>query len=298
VRPRRAVRAVGRRRPLRPPTVALRGPWNPTDLVKIGPEADDLVGLFQYHLDFPGNALDPGCDYERWGRLIGEGTKPTVYAHVATDPAYPGKLALQYWFFYVFNDFNNLHEGDWEMIQLVFDADDARSALSKTPAEVGYSSHEGAERATWDDDRLTLVDETHPLVYPAAGSHANKYTAALHIGSFADAGVGCDDTRGPHVRLRPAVQTIPSDRKTAERAFPWIAFQGRWGELQKAFFNGPTGPNLKPSGTIRSSGPRPGGNAATRFRRAACWEPARPTSSAWRSRPAPVGSSACCAAPV
>src|SRR5262245_39364032 len=26
------------------PTVALRGPWNPTDLVKIAPAADDLVG--------------------------------------------------------------------------------------------------------------------------------------------------------------------------------------------------------------------------------------------------------------
>ena len=48
--------------------------------------------------------------------------KPTVYAHVAKDPDYPGKVALQYWFFYPFNDFNNTHEGDWEMTQLVFDA--------------------------------------------------------------------------------------------------------------------------------------------------------------------------------
>jgi hypothetical protein len=44
-------------------TVALRGPWNPTDLVKIAPAANDLVGRFEYHLDFPGNALDPGCGY-------------------------------------------------------------------------------------------------------------------------------------------------------------------------------------------------------------------------------------------
>jgi hypothetical protein len=227
------------------PTVALRGPWNPTDLVKIGPTAEDLVGRYRYHLDFPGDALHPGCEYERWGRLISKGTKPTVYAHVATDPAYPGKLALQYWFFYVFNDFNNLHEGDWEMIQLVFDAPSARSALSRTPVEVGYSSHEGAERANWGDDKLTLVDGTHPVVYPGAGSHANKYTEALYLGSSAEAGVGCDDTRGPHVTLRPAVLTIPSDPKAATRAYPWIAFQGRWGELQRAFFNGPTGPNLK-----------------------------------------------------
>ena len=227
------------------PTVALRGPWNSTDLVKIGPSAKDLVGHYEYHLDFPGSALDPGCDYERWARLITSGRRPTVYAHVATDAADPGKLALQYWFFYAFNDFNNLHEGDWEMIQLDFDAGDAHEALSKSPVEVGYSSHEGAERAPWADDQLELVGGTHPVVYPAAGSHANKYTAALYLGSSAEAGVGCDDTRGPHIELRPVVKTIPSVPSAAEQSFPWIAFEGRWGELQKAFFNGPTGPNLK-----------------------------------------------------
>jgi hypothetical protein len=227
------------------PTVAFRGPWNSTDLVKIGPAGKDLVGRYEYHLDFPGNPLDPGCDYERWSRRITAGKKPTVYAHVVKDPAFPSKLALQYWLFYAFNNFTNLHEGDWEMIQLVFDARDARQALDEKPVSVGYSSHEGAERASWGDDKLEIVDGTHPIVYPAAGSHANKYTAALYLGSSADAGVGCDDTRGPHRELHPVVKTIPSDPAAARKAFPWIAFQGRWGELQKAFFNGPTGPNLK-----------------------------------------------------
>jgi hypothetical protein len=227
------------------PTVALRGPWNPTDLVKIGPTAKDLAGRYEYHLDFPGDPLHPGCGYERWSRLITKGTKPTVYAHVAGDPAFPGKLALEYWFFYAFNDFNNLHEGDWEMIQLVFDVGSASEALSRRPLEVGYSSHEGAEKADWGDDKLELVDGTHPVVYPAAGSHANKFTPALYLGSSAEAGVGCDDTRGPHVELHPVVQMIPQGPAAAERAFPWIGFKGRWGELEKAFFNGPTGPNLK-----------------------------------------------------
>ena len=46
------------------PTVALRGPWSGADLVKIAPTANDLSkGLFEYHLDFPGSALDPGCTY-------------------------------------------------------------------------------------------------------------------------------------------------------------------------------------------------------------------------------------------
>ena len=40
----------------------------------------------------------------------------------------PGRLALQYWLFYAFNDWNNLHEGDWEMIQLDFDAATAHQA--------------------------------------------------------------------------------------------------------------------------------------------------------------------------
>jgi hypothetical protein len=226
------------------PTVALRGPWNPADLVEIGPTASDLVNRYEYHLDFPGNPLDPGCSYELWARRITAGDSPVVYAHVATDPGSPGSVALQYWFFYPFNDFNNRHEGDWEMIQLVFDAGDAREALAEDPVSVGYSSHEGAEQADWGDDKLELVDD-HPVVYPAAGSHANKYTDALYLGSSAEAGVGCDDTRGPHRELRPNVKTIPSDDAAARGAFPWITFEGRWGELQPAFFNGPTGPNLK-----------------------------------------------------
>jgi hypothetical protein len=228
------------------PTVALRGPWGSGDLIQVGPEAQDVAGgLYEYHLDFPGNALAPGCDYERWARRISEGSAPAVYAHVATDPGHPGKLALQYWLFYAYNDWNNLHEGDWEMLQLVFDAPDAAAALDTEPAEVGYSQHEGAERADWGDDKLELVDGTHPVVRPAAGSHANFYEESLFLGSSASQGVGCDNTLGPTRDLRPEVHTIPSDAGEAGEAFPWIEFEGRWGELQRAFYNGPTGPNLK-----------------------------------------------------
>jgi hypothetical protein len=41
------------------------------------------------------------------------------------------------------------------------------------------------------------------------------------------------------------VATIPSEPAAAEQAFPWIAFEGRWGERQEAIYNGPTGPNMK-----------------------------------------------------
>jgi hypothetical protein len=227
------------------PTVALTGPWN-NNVVKIAPEAKDLgERLLGYHLDFPGKALQPGCDYLDWEHALTAGTRPTVYAHVATDSEHPGKVALQYWLFYVFNDWNNLHEGDWEMIQLVFDAPTAAEALQTRPVEVGYSQHEGAERAAWGDDKLELLGDTHPVVHPADGSHANFYGEALYLGSSASEGVGCDDTRGPTFDVRPAVETIPSSSQEALREFPWIGFPGRWGEQRPAFFNGPTGPNVK-----------------------------------------------------
>ncbi len=228
------------------PTVALRGPWGGGDLVAIGPGAKELgKGLYEYHLDFPGDALAPGCSYLHWQARLIAGHKPVVYAHVATEAGYPGKLSLQYWFFYVFNDWNNLHEGDWEMIQLVFDADSPAQALHRSPTEIGYSQHEGAERAAWTDSKLEIVDGTHPVVHPAAGSHANFYGSALYLGASASEGVGCDDTRGATFDVDPTVETIPSDPTQARAAFPWINFQGRWGELRPAFFNGPTGPNMK-----------------------------------------------------
>ncbi len=231
-------------------TVALRGPWGPGDLIKVAPTAEDVSrNLYEYHLDFPGNALDPGCDYERWADRLTEGEAPTVYAHVATEADAPGRIALQYWFYYVFNDWNNTHEGDWENIQLIFDAADARQALSREPVSVGYSQHEGSEEALWGDEKLELVDATHPVVHPAAGSHANFFDSALYLGSSAEQGVGCDDTTGPHLEVRPVVRTIPSDPAEARTVFPWIGFEGRWGEFQRAFFNGPTGPNLKTSWT-------------------------------------------------
>jgi hypothetical protein len=224
-------------------TVALRGPWNKDDLVAIGPTADDLSqGLYEYHLDFPGYALEPGCDYEQWADRLLAGTDPTVYAHIVTED---DQLALQYWFFYPFNDYNNKHEGDWEWIQLNFDATTAAEALEQDPTQVAYSQHEGAERAEWGDDKLEIADDTHPVVHVAAGSHANYYDEGLFLGRSASQGVGCDDTRGPVHGVDPVVQLIPTDADAARDAYPWIAYEGRWGERHDAFYNGPTGPSQK-----------------------------------------------------
>ena len=226
--------------------VVLRGPWDRVNVAKIAPTVSDIShGRVDYHLDFPGDALSPGCTYANWAKRLNEEGSPTVYAHVAKEKAYPSKLALQYWFFYIFNDFNNLHEGDWEMIQLNFDAPTATQALTQQPSEVGYSQHEGAEKATWDDPKLEKIDSTHPVVYPAAGSHANFFSEGLFLGRSAAQGVGCDDTEGTHEQISPHVAVVPTGTAAYLHAYPWLGFQGRWGELRPAFFNGPTGPNLK-----------------------------------------------------
>ena len=231
-------------------SVALRAPWADDEVVKAGPTAEDLADrLFGYYLDFPGDALEPGCDYERWAGARAASTPPTQYAHVATESGHDERLALQYWFFYPYNDYTNKHEGDWEMAQLVFEAADATQALDQVPVEVGFSQHEGLEVSRWDDPKLEVVDGTHVVVRPAAGSHANFYEEALYLGTSADQGFGCDDTRGPAQAVRPVVTVIPSDPAAARAAFPWVGFEGRWGQREEAFYNGPTGPNTKESWT-------------------------------------------------
>ena len=226
-------------------TVALRGPWDTDDLVKIAPTADDLSrGLTGYHLDFPGNPLDPGCSYEEWSDEQTDGSTATTYARVVSEPGRQG-LAVQYWLYYPFNDFTNKHESDWEMVQVEFAASDAATALTQDPTRVGYSQHEGVEVARWGDVKLEVVDGTHPVVHPAAGSHANYYDAALFLGRSGQQGFGCDDTRAPGSGLRPAVTLVPSDAAAVGAAFPWLAYTGRWGQREKSFYNGPTGPNTK-----------------------------------------------------
>jgi hypothetical protein len=228
------------------PDVALHGPWNTTNIVKVAPTAADLShGLSGYNLDFPGDALNPDCTYDEWSHELTAGSRPTTYARVVTESAHPGELALQYWFFYLFNDFNDKHEGDWEMVQLDFDAESAAAALEQKPSEVGYSQHEGAESAHWGDAKLKVVDGTHPVVYAALGSHANYYSSALYLGRSAAEGVGCDDTVGPSRELRPAVALVPADEAASVKAFPWLGYVGRWGERHGGFYNGPTGPNTK-----------------------------------------------------
>ncbi|HEY1357869.1 MAG TPA: hypothetical protein VGF21_06160, partial [Thermoleophilaceae bacterium] len=202
---------------------------------KPAPTAADLQGKSaDDYLDFPGNPLDPGCRYEQAARRIFRGSPSVAYARVVSAPH---RIALQYWLYYYFNDFNDKHESDWEGIQLSFAADSAREALRKRPLEVAYAQHEGGELAAWDNRKLERVG-THPLVYVASGSHASHYSSALWLGHSASEGWGCEDTRGPSRR-------VPLHAVLLTSRLAWLGYEGRWGERGDGPNTGPTGPNTK-----------------------------------------------------
>lgn len=210
------------------------------------PTASDIAGLPDgYYLDLEGEALGDTCVYARaFERLVEEGKAPAVvYAHVAREPNHAG-FVLQYWFFWYFNQFNDLHEGDWEGMQLSFEAETTAQALKEEPHEIIVFQHAGGERASWANSKVQK-EGTHPIVYPAAGSHATFYDSAVYIqNGQRGSGVGCDNTTEPLRELRPRPVLMPET--ASERGpFEWLSYDGRWGEKEKGFNNGPTGPTTK-----------------------------------------------------
>jgi len=216
------------------------------ETVKRAPTAADIAGLGDpFHLDLHGDPLGDTCIYARdFAKLVGEGkAPPTTYAHIARQVGHPG-LVVQYWFFWYFNQFNDLHEGDWEGMQIAFEANTARQALAAGPSEMILFQHAGGERADWEDSKVDK-EGTHPVVYPAAGSHATFYDSTVYVQNGSNgSGVGCDNTSEPlrEVRVHPvAIPTFP----TTQGRFKWLTYFGHWGEKEAGFNNGPTGPLTK-----------------------------------------------------
>lgn len=223
------------------PQIVLRQVGTGDPVMQTAPTAADVSELREgFYLDSPGNALEPGCIYERDFAAYNEGRVPTAYAHVAMQEDRPDQLALQYWFYWYYNDWNNKHEGDWEGIQLLFDVGTVDEALTVDPVSVGYAQHEGGERADWDSSKLDR-DGTRPIVFASAGSHASYFGSALYIGRSANEGFGCDNTDGPSRRLDTTAVVLPDEVDDGD-PLAWVAFEGRWGERHGGPFNGPTGP--------------------------------------------------------
>ena len=93
-----------------------------------------------------------------------EETRPVVYGRCAETAE---GIVLQYWYFYVYNDSGNKHEGDWEMASIVLDK-------GKEPQRVGFSGHSSGAQRAWTglrDPKGEPVGDK-PYLYVAMGSHA------------------------------------------------------------------------------------------------------------------------------
>ena len=77
-------------------------------------------------------------------------------------------MALQYYFYYFFDDWFNRHEGDWEGVTLLLQEDEG----SFSPGWVGYGAHVGGARRQWAEVNMSPDDGNSPLVFVGAGSHA------------------------------------------------------------------------------------------------------------------------------
>lgn len=225
------------------PGVALREIAGDQRVIVESPGASDLFDRDDgYALDWPGNPRLPGCGYEEdYFDLRGD-DEPLIYAHISTEEGYDG-FAVQYFFFYYYNDFLNKHEGDWEKIQLAFDAPSIEQALEQGPVRVAYSGHAGGERADWESEKLEK-ENGRPVVYVATGSHASYLEEGRFLGVAREGGVfGCEQTTGPHRRIDPAVQLLPDEVTDPNGEFAWIEYGGLWGQYEKnGLYSGVKGP--------------------------------------------------------
>jgi hypothetical protein len=211
-------------------------------ILKVAPTAADLAaGPPDRWIDLPGNALTPGCTYERWFRALD--APIAVYGRVAQEG---DVVVAQYWEYWVFNQWNDLHESDWEMSQVMFRASSIEDALDTAPYMYAYAQHEGDQYTPADEGDVQLLRDGRHVVFAAEGSHASYYDAELWFGKSAATGFGCDDSRGPVEILEPELIVLPSgDEPPTTGPFAWLSYQGHWGEQQPAFADGPTGPYMK-----------------------------------------------------
>jgi hypothetical protein len=185
---------------------------------------------------------------------------PVVYGHVNRTG---GLIVLQYWYFYYDNVYSyfyppdnriwQAHEGDWEAVIAVLDADEQ-------PLEIGYSQHCTGEVRSWND--TPRAGGTHPIVHVAAGSHANYFAPGIHpiatncipanaLALLALRGLPppVDYAFAGGASAGPAgVEGLVSPIRKLRSSTPWLDFPGFWGETEYFFAIPPLGPGFVPSG--------------------------------------------------
>ncbi|MCI5120844.1 MAG: hypothetical protein D3908_06575, partial [Candidatus Electrothrix sp. AUS4] len=180
------------------------------------------------------NYLDFSPAWDLFGLSIEDGYKaltlyPSVYYKVFRDASKENPIAVQYCFFYYYNDWLNNHPGDWETITVFLDAD-------AQPVEAIYSTHYEANRYTWE--YVEHVNNTHPRVYVSNGGHGS-YSFSGET-TYSILGIA-DNHEGDREVLNPEDYYLLSLSTEESTDDSWIRFEGRWGDEDSA----PQGPHFR-----------------------------------------------------
>ena len=163
----------------------------------------------------------------------------TVYGR---EKEYDDVIALQYWFFYPYNNWKNHHEGDWEMITVFVDKS------TGSPYRVACAQHLDGSNYNWEEDVGKVPYTQHPKIFIARGSHSSWGGIGVHKGWL-----GTDVTSDTGTVLHPEGVdpggTNPKQLYTLEKirlATRWVMWQGHWGEdTTWPFSEGPRSPTLQ-----------------------------------------------------
>jgi len=155
------------------------------------------------------------------------GYENLIYSNVfVTDE---DRIIIQYWFFYLKDITAPSHEGDWEMIQIVFgwfsyyDYYLYGDSESLVPETAGYSQHYDGDKKPWS--YVQKEDYTHPKVFVEKGGHA----------SYIDPYGQSNDRRTYPIGLM-----CPNS---------WLNYGGKWGESDGSV-RGPVYRYSKPLGGL------------------------------------------------
>ncbi len=114
----------------------------------------------------------------KYREMQGVDPRQVYYGRVIREGGY---IILHYLFFFAMNDWRsnfygvNDHEADWEQA-FVYLSEEAEGEA--VPRWAAYASHDFSGddlRRRWDDPELRKFDQTHPMIFAGAGSHASYF---------------------------------------------------------------------------------------------------------------------------
>ena len=163
----------------------------------------------------------------------------------------PTSLALQYWLYWYYNDWNNKHESDWEFVQLLFPAGSVTEALATRADErrvrpargrrVGRLGRRQAAARRHPSRRVLVAAVARQLLL-AGGLHRSQRVRGLRVRRH---------RVSPRRGSRPRSSCCPDRVDSPDDPLAWIGFEGGGVNATAAPTTG------RPARTPSRSGPTP-----------------------------------------